>query len=124
MTMPTLSDVLFATSPSCAHGRPGGVACPTCSLAQPVARRTDPETSHLAAKDAQPKAGTHRALALRTLTEHPEGLTDFDLARLTGVPQTSIGVRRKELVRAGLVVATDERRKAPSGSLAIVWRAA
>ena len=81
-----------------------------------------PNTSHRAALFAAPKAETHR-VALRVLKAHPDGLTDFDLARLTGIPQTSIGVRRKELVRMGLVEATDKRRPAPSGAKAIVWRA-
>ena len=43
---------------------------------------------------------------------------------VTGVAQTSIGVRRHELVAAGLVIDSGLRRPAPSGSLAIVWRVA
>ena len=90
----------------------------------PTARHSDPETSHQAARDAAPNAGTNRALALATLQAAlPDGLTDFELAELTGVAQTSIGVRRKELERAGLVVATIDRRPSPSGSAAIVWKA-
>lgn len=94
----------------------GGEQCP-------AARRTDPDTSHQAAAAAKRKAPTHRELALRALVANRWGLTDFELAHVTGVPQTSIGVRRKELVRAGLVEATKERRPSPSGSPSIVWRA-
>jgi hypothetical protein len=91
---------------------------------EPNARNSDPQTSHEAAQDARALSGRHRKLALATLRDAgPRGLTDFELAAITGVAQTSIGVRRKELVRAGYVVATDMRRKAPSGSAAIVWRA-
>ena len=89
----------------------------------PVARATDPITSHQAALFAEPKAETHRVIALRVLKAHPAGLTDFELADLTGIPQTSIGVRRKELVEMELVEATDQRRPTPSGAKAIVWRA-
>ena len=89
----------------------------------PLARATDPDTSHQAALFAAPKAESHRVIALRVLKAHPDGLSDFELSALTGVPQTSIGVRRKELVRMGLVEATDKRRPAPSGAKAIVWRA-
>lgn len=89
----------------------------------PVARATDPTTSHQAALFAAPKAETHRVIALRMLKAHPDGLTDFQLADLTGIPQTSIGVRRKELVEMGLVEATNQRRPSPSGAKAIVWRA-
>lgn len=93
------------------------------SLFGPTARASDPDTSHAAALRARPKAGTNRDLALRVLRQHPAGLTDFELADRTGVAQTSIGVRRKELVQMGLVRATTGRRPAPSGSLAIVWEA-
>jgi DNA-binding transcriptional ArsR family regulator len=90
---------------------------------EPVARATDPETSWEAAERAKLNKSTNRALALRLLREHPEGLTDFDLAELTGLQQTSIGKRRGELRDAGLVRATDRRRRSPSGSSAIVWEA-
>lgn len=88
----------------------------------PVARRSDPETSHQAAERASSGASTNRALALEALRKAGRaGLTDFELASLTGIAQTSIGVRRGELVRQGLVAATPMRRPSPSGSPAIVW---
>lgn len=88
------------------------------------ARRSDPQTSHEAAQDAKVLSSRNRRMALEALRYADErGLTDFELAAKTGVAQTSIGVRRHELVRAGYVVATNLRRPAPSGSLAIVWRA-
>lgn len=97
---------------------------------QPIARLSDPVTSHVAAADAAHNAPTNRARALEALRQAGEnGLTDFELAAVVNVAQTSIGVRRKELQRAGLVEAVmgpDGRtlkRPAPSGSLAIVWRA-
>ena len=87
-----------------------------------VARTTDPETSHQASLFAQPKARTHRDLALHVLRTHPEGLTDFELAAITGIPQTSIGVRRGELTKHGIVWDSGKRRNSPSGSPAIVWK--
>lgn len=95
---------------------------------QPVARRTDPDTSHAAAEDAKRNANTLRWRCLQTLKAHPEGLDDFALAALVGSQQTSAGKRRGELVKAGLVEkATVDgvvvKRPSPSGSLAIVWRA-
>jgi len=89
----------------------------------PLARNTDPATSHMAARFAEPRAGTHRYLCLRLLRDHPEGLTDFDLAALTGLQQNSIGKRRTELRDAGFVEDSGRRRPAPSGALAIVWTA-
>lgn len=89
----------------------------------PRARRADPPTSHRAARDARGNATTNRRAAFNALmAAGDEGLTDFDLERITGVKQTSIGKRRFELVEAGLVVDSGEKRPAPSGSLAIVWK--
>lgn len=86
-----------------------------------MARRTDPDTSHAAALDVIPHASHDRRLALGVLRSHPDGLTDFELADLTGIQQTSIGKRRGELRDAGLVRDSGRRRPAPSGSMAIVW---
>lgn len=88
----------------------------------PRARRTDPDTSHQAAVRATLTAASGRKIALDTHRDHPAGLTDFELADITGIAQTSIGVRRCELVRLGLIEKTDFRRPSPSGSPAIVWR--
>jgi hypothetical protein len=91
---------------------------------RPVARSSDPSTSWQAAEIAEINAGTNRALALEALrAAGAAGLTDFQLAEITGVQQTSIGKRRGELVRMGLVVGTGETRPSPSGSPALVWRA-
>lgn len=92
-------------------------------LGPPRARTSDPDTSHEAARYTEPRANTNRALALRVLREHPDGLTDFELAELTGLQQTSIGKRRGELRDGGFVRDTGRRRRAPSGAMAIVWEA-
>lgn len=90
----------------------------------PMFRTTDPATSREAAKRAAPNAETHRGLALRTLrAAGPGGMTDFELAALVGIQQTSIGKRRGELVKQGLVVNAGFTRPSPSGSPATVWRA-
>ena len=88
-------------------------------LTPPLARRSDPDTSHAAAKDAGLKASHGRQLVLRHLADSP--LTDFELAARTGWQQTSIGKRRGECMAAGLVGATVLKRLTPSGSLARVW---
>lgn len=96
-----------------------------------MARTSDIETSHLAAQDAAGKARSNRRRALEVLGYlGAEGATDFELADLTGLQQTSVGKRRGELRDMGLVAAryvhTAEgrvavRRRTPSGSLAQVW---
>lgn len=91
---------------------------------EPVARRTDPDTSWAAAEDASLNADTHRARVLAALRAHPDGLTDFELGDLLGLQQTSAGKRRGELRDIGLVVNAGCKRPAPSGSMSIVWKAA
>lgn len=92
----------------------------------PIARKTDPLTSHMAAIDARFKANNHRRVALLVLLKHGN-LTDYELADKTGLQQNSIGKRRKDCQDAGLVThyRDDEgnkvKRPAPSGSKAYVW---
>ena len=89
---------------------------------QPKARTTDPETSRKAARVITVKAAGHRYQALLAFATYGT-LTDFELAEHTRVPQTSIGCRRLELVRLGLVErAEGATRPSPSGSPSAVWR--
>jgi hypothetical protein len=100
---------------------------PAFDMAHGGARATDPETSHLAAAEAIGRKAHHQRLTLAALLAADDGLTDFELAAITGVQQTSIGKRRGELRDAGLVrQLTNEdgitvRRPSPSNSPSIVW---
>lgn len=92
-----------------------------------------PETQRAAAVGRRDRKVTDQDRARRALElVGPYGATDFELAELTGVGQTSIGKRRLELERAGIVarrlswgtlgsVLVADRRPAPSGALAAVW---
>jgi hypothetical protein len=91
----------------------------------PVARSTDPETSHEAAKDATFKASTNRLKALYALSMRP--MTDYELAEFTGLQQNSIGKRRGDCAKAGLVepLLIEEKpvkRPGPTGSKCLVWK--
>jgi transcription initiation factor IIE alpha subunit len=86
-----------------------------------MCRDSDPETSRLAAKGVNIKKSLK--LALQTLREAEDGLTDHELAAKTGYQHNSIGKRRTDLRNLGLVVDSGKRRKAPSGAYAIVWKA-
>jgi len=86
------------------------------------ARNTDPETSHQAAAASPALRTLDRRQVLALHAAHPCGLTDFELAALAERQQTSFGKRRGELRDAGMIEETPLRRRAPSGSPAIVWR--
>lgn len=89
----------------------------------PSARRTDPPTSHQAAAANQLIRRKDRWDVLAAHFEHSiGGLTDFELAAILQRQQTSVGKRRGELRDVGLIEALHDRRPAPSGSAAIVWR--
>lgn len=90
---------------------------------QPKARSTDPETSHNAAQRSfDVTAENNRGKALLAHLEYG-AMTDFELAERVHVPQTSIGVRRKELVMRGWVEKVEGKtRPSPSGTASQVWR--
>ena len=90
-------------------------------VGNPVARKTDPETAHAAARSVTEKAPADRQKVIQALTEHGKG-SDFDLEKWTGVIATSIGVRRGELVKMGVVEDSGERGTNDRGSKVILWR--
>lgn len=97
----------------------------------PLARRTDPGTSHAAAASATRKAEQCREHVRTILDRHPEGLTLADLVELHAAAvrvhawpaYSPSGIRSRcaELVDSGEVVDTGRRTKMPSGRRAIVW---
>lgn len=79
------------------------------------------DTEIAAADLAHPKAGTLRDLVIRTLHEHPDGLTDAELAEETGKYLYSIAPRRAELLHLGWVDDSGRTRRSPRGVDAVVW---
>lgn len=68
---------------------------------QPVARRTDPVTSHRAAAKAASITPSHRNIILAALREHGE-LTVYGIEGVTGIAAHRVGKRMVELQRLGL----------------------
>ncbi len=93
---------------------------------EPLARNTDPITSHEAAVDASRFSGNNRSKVLQLLYSFG-ALTDYELSDKTGLQQNSIGKRRGECSQAGLVQALTDmdgnpvKGRTPSGSKAIRW---
>ena len=93
---------------------------------EPTARITDPVTSHMAAAAQTPaKVRSEHRLVLSLLRWEP--LTDFDLAERASkelgrtVLATSIGSRRNELRKLGLVADSGTKGVSAVGSPAIKW---
>lgn len=86
-------------------------------------RRTDPDTSRQAAEDNAPRRTAQQERVLAALAfMGDEGATDAAVASHVGLPGNTIATRRRELETLGLVERTEERRRTPSGSTAIVFR--
>lgn len=62
----------------------------------PRARRSDPETSHIAADSAKDFAGAHQRILKDAVREFP-GSTYLELAQLTGLERHAVARRLKEL---------------------------
>lgn len=91
----------------------------------PRARNTDPETSHQAATSVADLRHTQRIVYTLLSIEGPQ--TDEELLLLWNdriaerISPSGLRTRRNELVDAGLVRDTGERRPIQSGRNAIVW---
>lgn len=80
------------------------------------------DTELAAAESVTEITGRLRKQALAILRQAGEhGLTDDEGGAQLGGDRLTFGRRRNELVMAGLVVKTDQRRLTPSGRKAIVW---
>jgi len=79
-----------------------------------LARATDPDTSHLAAKSVD--ATQMEKIVLEAIAQFPEGCTADELEReLPGFRWNTITPRFAPLLRKGRIVDTGERRKGVSG---------
>lgn len=88
---------------------------------RPLARSTDPITSHIAAANASGFAATHRAMILTVLEEYGP-MTSYEIAaNIPGLVAHQILKRLPELQRQGLIATTGETR--PTGrTFSRVWR--
>ena len=85
------------------------------------ARRSDPETSHAAARAAGAFAHGHYALILGALAEGPK--TIYEIAARTGLDHVQVARRMSELQsNPPRVVRTGTTRPGPTGHKCAVWR--
>lgn len=89
----------------------------------PVARKTDPLTSHLAAASVTHSTITATKEAVLSVLRHgPKTDSQIESSFATGmVSPSGLRTRRKELVDEGLVVDTGQKTQLASGRWATVW---
>lgn len=79
------------------------------------------DTSHEAAKAIEPDVGTIRADVLNALRNVSGGLTADQCAESLQLSPLTVRPRFTELSKAGLIIATTEKRLNRSGRRATVW---
>jgi hypothetical protein len=91
------------------------------TISAPLARSTDPHTSHDAAEAVTSgKAQAHRALALREVRALP-GQTSGELAAVAGLERHEAARRLSDLKNAGLVLQGAPRRCSALGTTCVTW---
>jgi DNA-binding transcriptional ArsR family regulator len=90
------------------------------STKPPAARRTDPATSHAAARSARALAADHHARILDALRRHGR-LGKDGIARATGLSGVAVARRLPELERAGLVTPTGRTVESDTGRQEREW---
>lgn len=91
-------------------------------LALPLARRSDPETSHAAAARVAEFSAGHHAAILAALRGMPCGGTVYEIASAVEIPAHAIGKRMIELQRDGKVRDTGLTSPSPSNRPCRVWK--
>ena len=90
---------------------------------RPLARATDPETSHEAAARVIEFLGTHNATILAVLRRRPfTGFNSEQIANRCSLTQVQVARRMKHLADAGLVIRTGETTTQRSDRDATVWK--
>jgi hypothetical protein len=88
----------------------------------PLARASDPHTSHTAAADheASGKAGTHRAILYAAVLRHP-GMTSAELGQICQLERHEAACRLSDLKNSGSVYQGDSRKCTARNTNAVTW---
>lgn len=97
-------------------------AMPLRRVETPIARRSDPESSHRAAAEITDSgARAHQqAQAIAAVRAYP-GLTSQELSELTGLERYMLARRLPEAVTAGAIRKGEQRTCSVTGRLALTW---
>jgi hypothetical protein len=93
------------------------------------ARRTDPGTSHAAARDiGEVRINELETMAAKAIASHASGIINDQLVRITGIDWNTITPRVRPLINKGLVMTRiidgrDETRPGSKGKGQTVWYA-
>ena len=86
-----------------------------------LARNSDPQTSHKAAKQVSVFANNHHRKIYEALQTMKDG-TFYEIAERSGLEPASVWRRLNEMEKDGLIQTTGEERKGPTNRLCRVWK--
>lgn len=101
--------------------RPQPMPLDTIIPATRLARTTQPDTAHKAARESSRRGPSQRTRVWEAL-KHLGNATDYELAQHLGILRSSAAKRRQELQDLGYVEATPHRRPTDTGTDAVVWQ--
>lgn len=84
--------------------------------------RNDPITSHEAAEMVSKFAQTHFNIIFQVLLNNLSGLTSQEISDKCKLGYHQVARRIGEMVKIGLLIRTDEKRKTRSGAKGFIWR--
>ena len=87
-----------------------------------LARNSDPQTSHKAARQVSLFANNHHRKIYQALQTMKDG-TFYEIADRCGLQPPSVWRRLPELERDGFIEITGEERRGPTGRMCRVWKA-
>lgn len=88
-----------------------------------LARRSDPDTAHDAARslDGAPVTSLEEICLAAIIAADKHGLTSHELAAATRLELVTVSPRLRPLANKGLIADSGRRRPGDSGRLSIVW---
>ncbi len=92
------------------------------SLFSPIARRSDPVSSHLAAREINQGIRSKQALIVLGLVRRHPGKTSLELSRLSDLDRYQIARRLSDLEHSGEVEKGEIRVCEIAGRMAVTWR--
>lgn len=87
---------------------------------EPLARNSDPETSHLAAESARDLQAQHQRMILNALRKYGASGKDR-IGALTGLSGVAVARRLTELQRRGAIIPTGRKVQSMAGRLEREW---
>jgi len=79
------------------------------------------DTQRAAVRGMLPRSGSVQEKVLRVISSHPDGLTDHEIEKITGLSHQTASAARNSLMNKGFVRDSGIRRNNDNGNPSIAW---